>query len=266
MALAACVITMVAGICTAMLAPARAQELPRPDHVVLAILENHSLNDILDNGDAPFLGELARQGAVFTRSFAVARPSQPNYFALFSGSTFEIADDGFHLIDAPTLAGALKRAGKTFTGYVERGSPRKHNPWESFRDSRAVEQIGGLPGDLAALPTVSFVVPNLRNDMHDGSIAEGDRWLREHLGRYAEWCAAHNSLLIITFDEPGGGDDDPILTIFIGAGVTPGRYEQRIDHYAVLRTIEAMYDLPPLARSAQASPITAIWSGKAPAP
>jgi hypothetical protein len=259
MALRIAEITMVAGMCAAALWPAaRAADLPKPDHVVVAVMENHSLKDVLDGGGAAFLEDLARRGALFTQSFAVAHPSQPNYFALFTGSTFDIADDGFHLLEAPTLAGTLTRAGKSFAGYVERGSPRKHNPWESFRESRGVERVGALPADFATLPTVSFVIPNLRNDMHDGSIADGDRWLKEHLGRYAEWCTQHNSLLIVTFDEASG--DDPIPTIFLGAGVAPGRYEQRITHYAVLRTIEAMYDLPSLARSASEAPITAIWS------
>jgi len=82
---------------------------------------------------------------------------------------------------------------------------------------------------------------------------------------------SHNSLLIITWDE----DEDEytpikdatgatvakryinmIPTIIVGAGVVPGNYSERIDHYAVLRTIEDFYGLAPLARhDAAATPI-----------
>jgi len=48
-----------------------------------------------------------------------------------------------------------------------------------------------------------------------------------------------------------------IPTIMVGAGVVPGDYSQRIDHYVVLRTIEDFYGLTPLARrDAVAKPIT----------
>lgn len=231
-----------------------------PDHIVVAIMENHTFSQIIDSGDAPFIRDLARHGATFTESFAVAHPSQPNYFALFSGSTHDVTDDGYHAFDAPTLAGALGRINKTFIGYVERGSPRKHNPWESFRESQDVERsISEFPHDFTRLPTVSFVVPNQQNDMHDGSVEQGDAWLRQHLGDYAEWCIGHNSLLIITFDESSRGADNRIATIFVGANVVPGQYHQSINHYGVLRTISAMYGLPPLARSAFEPPVVGIW-------
>jgi hypothetical protein len=41
--------------------------------------------------------------------------------------------------------------------------------------------------------------------------------------------------------------------------VAPGRYPGRIDHYSLLRTIEDMYGLTPIGKSADATPITGIW-------
>src|SRR3954452_24983748 len=61
--------------------------LPHYDHVLVVILENHSFNQIFERADAPFLRALRKKGAIFTRSFGVTHPSQPNYFALFSGSS-----------------------------------------------------------------------------------------------------------------------------------------------------------------------------------
>jgi hypothetical protein len=234
--------------------------VPTPDHVVLVVMENHSYAEIIESGRAPFIASLAARGASFINAFGVAHPSQPNYFALFSGSTQGVRDDGRHQINAPTIAGTLRAAGRSFIGYVEHGSPRKHNPWESFADASGVERdVAGFPADFTMLPWVSFVIPNLAHDMHDASIADGDRWLRQHLGTYAEWCAASNNLLIVTFDEDDNSANNRIPTVFFGGPVLPGSYNERIDHYRVLRTIEAMFNLPPLGHSAEQPPIGDIW-------
>ena len=237
--------------------------VPTPDHVVITMMENHSFSQIMDGNDAPYIQELARRGALFTQSFALLHPSQPNYFALFSGSTHGVTDDEDHSLSGPTLADVLRARGKPVIGYIEDGSPRKHNPWESFSGDRKVERrLVDFPVDFAELPTVSFVIPDEQHDMHDGSVAEADRWLHEHLGAYADWCRHHNSLLIVTFDEDNGRAKNRIPTIFVGDGIVPGHYDERIDHYNVLRTILAMYDLPPLAQTAFTLPITDIWRAR----
>ena len=70
-----------------------AQSLPRPSHVVVVVEENHSYSEIINSPQAPFINTLASEGALFTSSYAVAHPSQPNYLALFSGSTQGITND-----------------------------------------------------------------------------------------------------------------------------------------------------------------------------
>lgn len=67
--------------------------LPKPDHVVVVVMENHSYADIIGSADAPYINALAAQGASFSRSYAVTHPSEPNYLALFSGSTTGLDDD-----------------------------------------------------------------------------------------------------------------------------------------------------------------------------
>jgi len=246
-------------------ASAAAARLPQPDHVVVVVMENHALGEIVDSDRAPFIDFLAKGGALFVNAFAVSHPSEPNYFALFSGSTQGVHDNNDYTFDAPTLAGALAASRKSFIGYVETGSPRKHKPWESFTNSRDVERnLGEFPSDFSLLPTVSFVIPNLDHDMHDRSVRDGDSWLEAHLGAYALWAKTHNSLLIVTFDEDDYSAGNRIPTIFYGARVRPGRYAERISHYNVLSTLLAMYALAPFGEAAAAPPIRAIWVQTAP--
>ena len=65
-----------------------------PSHVVVVIEENHSYDQIIGNADAPFINKLAAEGALFTDAHAIRHPSQPNYLALFSGSTQGTTGDG----------------------------------------------------------------------------------------------------------------------------------------------------------------------------
>jgi hypothetical protein len=236
------------------------------------VLENHSYSEILDGSQAPFIASLAASGAVFTQSFAVTHPSQPNYLALFSGSTQGITDDSCpHIFATPNLASELAAAKYSFAGYSE-GLPapgftgcssgsyaRKHNPWVNFSNVPASVNLpfSAFPGNYASLPTVSFVIPDLEHDMHDGTIGQADQWLSGHLGGYAAWAPAHRSLLIVTADEDDYSADNQVATVVVGAFVRPGRYSERIDHYRVLRTLTDAYHLAPLGH---ASAITDIWS------
>ena len=117
-----------------------------------------------------------------------------------------------------------------------------------------------MPSDYGALPTVSFLVPNLCHGMRDCSVAEGDSWLRENIDGYAQWARTHNSLLVVTFDEDSGSDDNHIATVVAGAGVAATRSDQHVDHLDLLRTIEDMYGLAPLGAAADAHALTGIWT------
>src|SRR5205807_5966884 len=91
-----------------------------PDHVVIVIEENHSFSSIIGSSQAPFINSLARQGALFTQSFAVGHPSEPNYLELFSGSNQGVTDDSCpHTFSVENLASELTAAGLTFTGFSE---------------------------------------------------------------------------------------------------------------------------------------------------
>jgi phosphatidylinositol-3-phosphatase len=252
--------------------------LPHFDHIVVAVEENHSYAQVIGSGNAPYINSLVSQGALFTDSHAVSHPSEPNYLALFAGSTFGISSDACpeHLAQ-PDLGGELLGNGDSFAGYSESmpsagftgcsfpGSAlyaRKHNPWASFSDvagKKTNKPFSSFPGTFSDLPTVSFVVPNQLDDMHSGSISAADSWLKNHLGNYVQWAKAHNSLFILTWDEDNGTSANHIATIFVGAHVRIGHYNESIDHYNVLRTIEAIYGLAFTRNAANVATITDVW-------
>lgn len=249
--------------------------VPRPEHVVVVVMENHSYGQILGNHDAPYFTTLAARGATFTQSYGNYHPSQPNYLILFSGSTQGVTSDSCgHTFSTPNLATALRARGLSFVGYSE-GLPhvgdtvcsagayaRKHNPWSDFSNVPAADNcpFRDFPSDYSKLPAVSFVVPNLDHDMHDGSVATADGWLREHLGGYVSWARTRRSLLVLTWDEDDNSPSNHILTVIAGARIVPGRYAEHVDHYRVLRTLEAAYGLTPVGDSARAAPITDVWA------
>lgn len=70
-----------------------ANGVPRPDHVVIVIEENHSYSEIIGSPAAPYINSLAAQGALFTQSYAITHPSQPNYLDLFSGFNQGVTND-----------------------------------------------------------------------------------------------------------------------------------------------------------------------------
>lgn len=241
----------------------------------MAIFENKDYAQINASAKATYLNELMKHSAVLVNAHGVAHPSQPNYLALFSGSTQGITGDKCFapLTGRPSLGSQLFGSGRTFAGYSEDlpvagytgctsgGYAAKHNPWVHFADLPVTANLPytSFPADFSTLPSVAFVVPNLCDDMHDCPVSTGDGWARQHLDAYARWAEGNNSLLIVTFDENDGRSDNRILTLVAGAGVKPGTYAEPVDHYRVLRTIEALYGLPGLGKAAVQSPIDDIW-------
>ncbi len=241
--------------------------IPELDHIVVVFFENKAADEILDTSAAPYLNAIKNDvhAAYFTNSYAMGHPSQPNYLYFFSGDNQGITNNDRppSAFNTPNLADALNDAGYSFVCYSE-GLPytgfngdssghymRKHNPSANWmgnmkyqNDSSTNQPFSNFPSDFDSLPTVSFVVPDMRNSMHDAAIDTGDAWLQENLGAYIEYTKTHNSICIITFDETSYAvTDNKIYTVFIGKPMLQGEFTEPISHISILRTIEDMYHL-----------------------
>ncbi len=261
-----------------------AQQLPQPDHIIIVIEENHGFNQIIGSSNAPYINSLANDtlGALFTNFRAETHPSQPNYLWLFSGDNQGVTNDNTPT-DTPfttaNLGAELLQMSQTFGGYSEdlpytgyQGTSsgaykRKHNPWVNWQG----DSTNGIPASLnmpftdfpanySTLPRISFVIPNQNNDMHDGTVAEGDTWLQDNLDGYIQWAKTHNSLFIFTFDEDEGSENQRIPTIFVGQMVKAGQYDEHINHVNLLRTLEDMYGLNHAGSAADSTSITDCWT------
>ena len=276
-------------ICVLIAAGLNAQTVPTPDHVVVLVMENHGYSEIIGtNTGAPYINSLAVDSfaALFTNSLAITHPSQPNYLYLFSGASQGVLGDltpaSFQLpFTTANLGAELISAGRTFKGFSEdlpsvgftgdtyNNYARKHAPWVNWQGNTAANHISAslalpfdsFPTNYNNLPTLCWVIPNLNDDMHNGTIAQGDAWVQAHMDSYIQWAKTHNSLLILTYDEDENstGNSTPITTIFIGQMVKMGQYTEQIDHNRVLRTMEDMYGLGHAGASSTPAPITDCW-------
>ncbi|MBC7476325.1 MAG: acid phosphatase [Candidatus Sericytochromatia bacterium] len=256
--------------------------LPKPDHVVIVMLENHAATNIVGATTAPYLNSLTKTGALFVQSYGLTHPSQPNYLLLFSGSNQGVTDDNVPInlpFTVPNLGASLIKKGLTFTGYSEslpsvgfdgptsHSYARKHSPWINWQGSgnngispNFNQPFSSFPKDYNKLPNVSFVIPNLADDMHDGTISASDTWVKNNLDSYIQWANKNNSLLIITFDEDDKSHNNQITTVFTGQMVKQGNYNEKITHYNILRTLEDIYGLPYAGMSSNNTPITDCWT------
>ena len=261
--------------------PAHAASLPTPDHVVVVVMENHGYSQVVGSSSAPYINSLISGGANLTNMHGITHPSQPNYYDLFSGANQGITNDncitpGFS--SAANLGSELIAAGKTWASYNEdlpsQGSTvcssgnyaQKHNPWFGFSNvpTSSAYTFAQFPTDYTTLPKVSFVTPNLCDDMHNCSVSTGDTWLKNNLGAYATWAKTHNSVLVVTFDEDNNTTPNQIPTVWYGQPVTAGASTgTNYNHYSTLRTIEDMYGLGYAGSSASASDVTGIWANGA---
>ena len=258
-----------------------------PAHIVVIVMENHEYGAIMDPGsDAPTFRALAAGGVTLSHLYAITHPSLPNYLALTSGSTHGITSDCTTcLVPGRNLIDQLAHASIDWKAYMESipsacsTTPyagtyaMKHDPFMYYLDVRSdpgrcdrVVPLGQLKRDLAAsaLPRFAWITPNLCHDMHDCSVATGDRFLHTWVPRIVPQLG-QDGIVIVLFDEgstslgccdgqAGGGH---IAALIAGPGAAAGAIVRtRVDQYSVLRLIEDAFGLHRLGGAATAPAIT----------
>jgi len=197
-----------------------------------------------------------------------------------------------------TIADRLVAAGLDFKQYAEelpdqtcpwtfssqnmpagRGNyARRHVPFLSFREVQEkwcdrVIRVDSTKSDnffvqdaKKGLVAYSFYTPNMNHDGHDTSAHFAGTWVKKFLDETFPEKLRQGTLVVVTFDESGGNEDNRIFTLFLGDMVKPASQQdpqalaKPYTHYSVLRTIEDNFGLEPLtANDRNATPITDIW-------
>lgn len=246
------VLTLVALACTPAVV---AQATTTPVTKVLVIVEeNHSLSQM--QAGMPYLYSQALKYGYATHYTAAAHPSLPNYLAIGSGSTFGITDDkppSAHSIAAPSVFSAA--SAKSY----EESMPTncrlsdaypyavRHNPWAYVTNARTkcltndvpagTATSGNLRNDLAngTFPAVGFVVPNVLNDAHDGTLATADAWLKAWLARVylsPDWTAGRLAV-VITADEDAHNQGNTVLTTVLAPSQHHHLVTTALTHYSL---------------------------------
>jgi acid phosphatase len=247
-------------------------------HVMLIVMENHGYHDIIGSSSAPYINSLATGYASATAWFDLAHPSLPNYLALTAGSIFTSPPDCIPTwsrptgdctfnTSAPNLADQLSVAGISWNAYNEdlpsacdkndNFGPGfydvNHNPFMYYDNvvntpaecNRDVPYTQ-LATDLASgsLPSFVWVTPNLIHDMHDGTIADGDAFLKGLIPQIqaSSWYS-QGGVILVTWDE--GETEEQIVLLAVSAkNAGRGAFTAQGNHYGVLRGIEEEYGLP----------------------
>jgi phospholipase C len=263
--------------------------------VFTIVMENHSAGQIFGSSDAPFINQLAKQNAIahgYHDSYI--HPSEPNYIWMVSGENFGILDDNDpgpsnHIASTSHLADQIEAAGQTWKTYQESmGEPcrltssgrygAKHNPFIYFDDingwdgksvhqtQRCLDHVvdySQFGVDLAAgkLPKYVFITPDIIDDMHDGSIKQGDDWLAREVPKILSSDAFNNGgVLFLTWDEGGGilPTDDPPM-IVISPHAKPGFVSKTsFDESSFLKTVEKILGLEQLPCSDKAESVQSM--------
>jgi acid phosphatase len=264
---------------------------PPHDHVVVVVMENKSYDETRVQA---YTSSLMLQGATFTSAFAVTHPSQPNYVALWAGSTLGLTNDTCPPSIAPSaeqnLGHACEVAGLTWRAYSENlgavGSSacsfdgtsstglytRKHDPWTDFSNLNHANErpYTDLAADISAshLPNLVFIIPNNCHNTHNATagcgLADGDAWLAANLPAVIA-ALGPKGLLVLTWDEDDSSASNHILTVFVGPQVVTGASSaQTLNHFTLNRMICEALGLPTMGSARFEASVTGVWKAVVP--
>ncbi|HKW72646.1 MAG TPA: alkaline phosphatase family protein [Candidatus Dormibacteraeota bacterium] len=223
------------------------------------VMENRSANQAAAGA---YTAQLAAKYGVATNYHGVTHPSLPNYLAITSGSTWGVADDGWHALPAGGLGAQLTNAGVDWRAYMEgmgancmsngNGYALKHDPFPYY-GSKCPSQVvpfSGFASDVAGtLPSFVWITPNQCHSGHDCSTATADAWLAQTVPSILASSAwQHDGVLFITWDE-GEDSANSVLTLVIRPHMANHASSRAYNHYALLATIEDQFGLQRLGEA-----------------
>jgi len=258
---------------------------PHYTHVIWVWMENHSYNTIIGSSQAPYLNSLAKECGLATNYHNVDHPSLPNYIAATSGLSFsaiqKFTPDCNPVPGCDTSAPSIFGQGETWKAYEESMPSNcaksdsgeyavRHDPPPYYTTLKNCSTLDvpytQLAKDLAAgkLPAFSWITPNLIDDMHDGTIADGDTWLSKNLPAIfnSPEYKSGTTALFITWDEGEGGTVDNcaksttdvgchVATLVVSPSTRPGTKSGTLfNHWSLLATAEQLLGLPKLGEAA----------------
>jgi len=237
--------------------------IPASSHVFVVVEENHSYSSVIGNSAMPYLNSLASKYGLATQYYANTHPSIGNYFMMTAGQVITNNDSYCSTLTQDNIVRHLLTAGKTWKSYAESlpyagytgcGSGpyvKRHNPLAYFSDvANSSEKYNLVPFSTFAsdrannrLPQFSFIVPNLLNDAHDGTLNTADSWLKTNIAPLiASATFQKDGILIIVFDESVGSDAQHggghVAAVVIGPKVKAGTKSTTLyQHQNTLKTV-----------------------------
>jgi hypothetical protein len=257
-------------------------------HVIWVWMENHSYETIIGSPEAPYINTLAGECGLATNYHNVDHPSLPNYVGGTSGLSFEalsrFTSDCNPSHKCSTSAPSIFSQVPSWKAYEESMPTNcdhrnageyavRHNPppYYTTLAECATKDVPypQLASDLAGgtLPAFSFVTPNVIDDMHDGTIAQGNAWLQANLptilnsSEYQSGTVA----LVVTWDEGEGGSANEcatnttdigchVATIVVSPSTVPGTQSSTLfNHYSLLDSTEQLLGVGPLGEALTAN-------------
>lgn len=256
------------------------------DSIFLIVLQNNDYQNVIQQ---PFFSSFADQGTILTNSHGVTHPSQPNYFALTAGDTFNTTD-AIVTLTVTNLVDLLEENDITWKSYVENypGSCftgaqntcvkpatasstecssgivyiRQHNPFISYYNiqmnpKRCAKIVNAteLQKDIACnnVPQFALYIPNTLNGGMNTNIQYTDQYMQTtFIPLLRNPSFTKNRIFIITFDQSRNTFDttNQIYTAFWGAHVKKNNViSTYANHYNLLRTIEQHFGLGTLGRN-----------------
>ena len=267
-------------------------------HIIWIFMENHSYSKIIGSSQAAYINTVAKECGSATNYHNITHPSLPNYIAATSG--LPVSSLPAFLPDCSPAAGCNTTAKsifgqvKTWKSYEENMPSNcartnagnyavRHNPATYFTALNNCSSndvpYARLATDLAhnQLPQFSFITPNLIDDMHNGTIAQGSKWLASHLPAILNSAQYKNgsTAIFLTWDEGEEGQEVrgercstntsdvschiPMLVISPStkAGSKSGTL---FNHFSLLATTEQLLGLAKLGQAASAATMTKAFN------